>query len=130
VPESLAGVIAVGTTLDQPKYSASLRMRYFGPRNLDQSGIPKSPPSMLFNGQFTAKMSKGARLSVDVFNIFNSDVPDVTYYYGSWLPQDAANPAYAKDPTINPTLGGGGVTDYHFHPAERRIVRLTLSTRL
>ncbi len=130
VPESLAGVIAAGVTLDRPRYAAALRMRYFGPRNLDQSGIPTSPPSMLFNGQFTAKMPRGARLSVDVFNIFNSDVPDVTYYYGSWLPQDATNPAYAKDPAINPTLGGGGVNDYHFHPAERRIVRLTLSTGL
>jgi hypothetical protein len=130
VPESLNGVVALGATVDEPKYSASLRMRYFGPRNLDQTGIPKSPPSTTFSGQFTAKMPHGARFSVDVFNIFNVDVPDVTYYYGSWLPQDAANPAYARDPTINPALGGGGVNDYHFHPAERRIIRATLSTRI
>jgi hypothetical protein len=130
VPESLAGVVALGATVDEPKYAASLRMRYFGPRNLDQSGIPKSPPSTIFNAQFTAKMAKGSRLNLDLFNIFNVDVPDVTYYYGSWLPQDQANPAYASNPTINPALGGGGVNDYHFHPAERRIVRLTLSTRL
>ncbi|MBD5633551.1 MAG: TonB-dependent receptor [Candidatus Eremiobacteraeota bacterium] len=130
VPESLAGVVALGATVDEPNYAASLRMRYFGPRNLDQSGIAKSPPSTTFNGQFTLKMAKRSRFSVDVFNIFNVDVPDVTYYYASWLPQDAANPAYARNATINPALGGSGVNDYHFHPSERRIIRATLSTAL
>jgi hypothetical protein len=26
---------------------------------------------------------------------------------------------------VNPLLGGTGVNDYHFHPSESRIVRLT-----
>jgi hypothetical protein len=47
--------------------------------------------------------------------------------YGSWVPQDAKVPAYANNPTINPLLGGSGVQDYHFHPSEGRIVRLTYS---
>ncbi len=116
----------------------------------------RSPSSTLFNGQFTYKANATSRIALDIFNIFNVDVPDVTYYYGSWLPQDAADPGYANDPAVNPLLGGavssiggqgrhpgstgngvsnlstngGGVPDYHFHPAARRVVRLTFSTPL
>lgn len=42
--------------------------------------------------------------------------------------QDAANPTLANDPTINPARGGVGVNDDHFHPAQKRTVRVTLST--
>jgi hypothetical protein len=28
---------------------------------------------------------------------------------------------------LNPLLGGSGLNDYHFHPTQSRIVRLTLS---
>ena len=31
----------------------------------------------------------------------------------------------ANDPAVNPTLGGGGVNDYHFHSTLSRIFRLT-----
>ena len=66
----------------------------------------------------------------DIFNIFNAQTDDVEYYYQSWLPQDASNPAFARNAAINPTLGGGGVSDYHFHPGEKRTVRLTLITHI
>jgi len=119
VPESLAAVISTGATVDTPHYAASLRMRYFGPRQLDTAGDASSPPSMTFNTQLTAKM-----------NPLNNKTADVTYYYGSWLKSDAANPALANDPTVNPALGGTGVNDYHFHPSQARTVRLTLTTGL
>jgi hypothetical protein len=41
----------------------------------------------------------------DVFNIFNAQTDDVEYYFPSWLPQDAANAAFARNPAINPALG-------------------------
>ena len=130
VPESLNGVVALGATVDKPSYAASLRMRYFGPRTLDTQGTALSPPSTLWNTQFTAKFNKGRHLSLDIFNIFNADVPDVTYYYNSWLPYDARNPANLTNPAINPTLGANidgspgfkgsaGVPDFVFHPAEK-----------
>ena len=130
VPESLAAVVSTGATVDEPHYGASLRMRYFGPRVLDTQGDATSPPSMVFNAQVTAKLRARTSLTFDMFNILNAAVPDVTYYYGSWLKSDAANPALANDPTVNPALGGGGVNDYHFHPSQARTVRLTLSTGL
>ncbi len=130
VPESLAAVISAGATIDEPHYAASLRVRYFGPRDLIEDGSAHSPPSTILNGQFTAKFRAGLRLRLDVLNILNAQAADVTYYYGSWLPQDAANRTYALDPSINPALGGVGVSDYHFHPSESRTLRLTLTTKL
>jgi hypothetical protein len=130
VPESLNSVVSLGATVDTKRYSASLRMRYFGPRTLDTQGDAKSPSSTIFNAQYTAKFQHGRRLSFDVFNIFDVNVADVTYYYGSWLPQDAASPANLTNPNTNPLVGGGGVNDYHFHPSVKRTARLTYALPL
>jgi len=135
VPESLSGVVALGSTIDTSNYSTSLRMRYFGPRTLDTQGDAKSPPSTIFNFQYTAKLKKGQKLSFDMFNLFNANVPDVTYYYNSWLPYDARNPANATNPNVNPALGANidgnaGIADYHFHPATKRVARLTYGLKL
>jgi TonB dependent receptor/TonB-dependent Receptor Plug Domain len=130
VPESLNGVVSLGATADTKTCSAALRMRYFGPRTLDTQGDAKSPSSTLWNAQYTAKLSRNRRLSIDFFNIFNANVPDVTYYYNSWLPFDAKTPSNVSNPAINPALGGGGVNDYHLHPAERRAARLTYALLL
>jgi hypothetical protein len=125
VPESLNVVTAAGITWDRPQFGASLRLRYFGPRVLDQAGTAVSSPTSLVNLQLVWKGRAGARLLFDIFNLLNAQADDVTYYYGSWLARDAANPVYAGDPAINPALGGGGVNDYHFHPTSSRTVRLT-----
>jgi outer membrane receptor for Fe3+-dicitrate len=135
VPESLNSVVALGATVDEPRYAASLRMRYFGPRTLDTQGNAKSPPSTIWSTQFTWKIHRNERLTFDMFNIFNADVPDVTYYYNSWLPYDAKNPTNANNPAINPALGANidgnaGVPDFHFHPAEKRAVRLTYGVKV
>ena len=130
VPESLNAVISAGITVDKPHYAASLRVRYFGPRQLDTAGDAVSPETTTLNSQLTAKMGQGTRISLDIFNILNFAGPDVTYYYNSWTPYDAANPALARDPSVNPALGGAGVNDYHFHPTEKRTVRLTVGTQL
>ncbi len=125
VPQSINVVTSAGITVDRPDYAASLRLRYFGPRVLDQGGDTVSAASVTFNAQGTWKTHHGYDLVGDIFNIFNAQTDDVEYYYQSWLPQDAANPAFARNPAINPTLGGADVNDYHFHPGEKRTVRLT-----
>lgn len=125
VPESLNVVSAAGATWDRPKFAGTLRYEYFGPRVLDQTGDAVSSPTGVVNTQLTFKRPGGAHWNLDVLNLFNAHGDDVEYYYGSWVPQDAKNPAYANNPTINPLLGGTGVQDYTFHPSEGRIVRLT-----
>ena len=130
VPESINVVTAAGVTVDKSDYAASVRLRYFGPRILDQAGDAVSAASVTYNAQGTWKTQRGYDLVGDIFNIFNAQTDDVEYYYQSWLPQDASNPAFARNAAINPTLGGGGVSDYHFHPGEKRTVRLTLITHI
>jgi TonB dependent receptor/TonB-dependent Receptor Plug Domain len=140
VPESLNTVIAAGATIDEPHYVASLRLRYFGPRVLDTQGDAFSTPSLLLSGGITLKLPHGLSWSLSAFNLLNADANDVEYYYASWLPQDAALPANANNPAINPIYGsrapgfasvnGQGINDYHFHPSEKRSLRLALTKRL
>jgi outer membrane receptor for Fe3+-dicitrate len=128
VPESLNVVSAAGATWEKPRVAYTLRYEYFGPRTLNQTGTAVSSPTGIVNAQISYKWTKpsGTRLNLDILNVLNARADDVEYYYGSWVAQDAKNPAYANNPTINPLLGGTGVQDYTFHPAEGRIVRLTL----
>ena len=125
VPESLNVVSAAGATWDRAASAYTLRYEYFGPRTLDQSGTAVSSPTGIVNAQISLKRPNARRLNLDILNLLNAKSDDVEYYYGSWVQQDARNPAYANNPTINPLLGGSGVQDYTFHPTEGRIVRLT-----
>ncbi|MGA2396084.1 MAG: TonB-dependent receptor plug domain-containing protein [Candidatus Lustribacter sp.] len=125
VPESLNVVTAAGATWDQRTSAFTLRYEYFGPRTLNQSGSAISAPTGIVNAQISLKRPNNHRLNLDILNLLNAQGDDVEYYYGSWAAQDAKNPAYANNPTINPLLGGSGVQDYTFHPAQGRIVRLT-----
>ncbi|MBV8149440.1 MAG: TonB-dependent receptor, partial [Candidatus Eremiobacteraeota bacterium] len=129
VPESINAVTAIGATVDRPNYSAAVRMRYFGPRVLDQSGSAVSSAAVTYDAQYTWKTHRGFDLVGDLFNIFNAQSDDVEYYYNSWLPQDANNPAFARNVAINPALGGAGIADYHFHPSQKRSFRLTYVVR-
>jgi hypothetical protein len=135
VPESLNVVTSAGLSIDRPHYGASLDLRYFGPRVLDQAGDAVSAPSSLLNFQYVAKFAHGTKLKLNVFNLLNSVSDDVEYFHQSWLRSDAANPATAA---LNPaypdacqTNGSGcGVSDYHFHPSDSRQVRATYSVAL
>jgi hypothetical protein len=127
VPESLNEVIAAGVTIDKPHYAASIRVRYFGPRVLDTQGDAVSAPSTVLNGQVTLKLSPHYWFEVEALNVTNAQVDDVEYYYASWLPQDAGNRSYAGNPQVNPLLGGHGVNDYVFHPAELRTIRVWIA---
>jgi hypothetical protein len=59
-----------------------------------------------------------------VLNLLDSRRDDITYAYGSCLRQEVGvNPAC-------PVAGGGaGVFDQHFHPVERRQLRISLVGR-
>jgi hypothetical protein len=132
VPESLNVVSTAGISTDRPTFGASIDYRYFGPRVLDQAGDAVSAPSSLLDFQYIAKLRSGSQIKLDLFNVFNATSDDVEYYYQSWLPYDAANPANAD---LNPaypnacqTNGNGcGVNDYHFHPSDSFQARITFA---
>jgi hypothetical protein len=102
------GQLAV-TVDDGGPYSASLKLRYFGPRPLIEDNCVRSSSSMTLNGRLGWKIRKDLRLELEAFNITNRHDSAIDYYYASQLKGEAAP-----------------VSDIHFHPIESRSVRATL----
>jgi hypothetical protein len=102
------GQLAV-TVDDGGPYSASLKLRYFGPRPLIEDNSVRSNASMTLNGRLGWKIRKDLRLELEAFNLTNRHDSAIDYYYASQLKGEAAP-----------------VSDIHFHPIESRSVRATL----
>lgn len=111
IPGSVETVASAGVTWDGAQsVFGSLRWRYFGPRPLIEDNSVRSQASSLVNAQIGYRVTKNARLVVDVFNVLNSTVPDIDYYYTSRLPGEPLN----------------GVNDVHTHPMQPRVARVGL----
>ena len=93
-------------------WSAALRLRYFGPRPLLENGSVQSQASWIGNLRVGYKLTPRTRLSLDVYNLLNSQTNDMAYWYASQL-RGEARP----------------VSDLHVHPAEPRTLRLTWAYR-
>jgi len=90
-------------------WSGGLRLRYFGPRPLIEDDSQRSESSKLVNARLGYAINKQVKLDVEVLNLFNRKVDDITYFYASRLQGEPA----------------AGVGDRHFHPAEPRSLRLS-----
>ena len=111
IPGALEGIVALGATYERERgIAGALRLRYFGPRPLIEDNSARSDSSALVNGRVGYKFKNGLRLNVDVYNLFNSAVSDIDYFYTSRLPGEAVD----------------GVDDIHFHPSEKRSLRVGL----
>ncbi len=112
VPGSVQRVAALGITFnDLGPWFGQLQLRYFGPRPLIEDNSVRSDGTTLAYARIGYQLSPNARLSLDVFNLFDAEVSDIDYYYASRLPDEPAE----------------GVLDIHTHPAEPRTARVTLS---
>jgi outer membrane receptor protein involved in Fe transport len=110
VPEAVALVVSSGVTARLPKrFSASLRLRYFGPRDLTSDGLYRSNPTALLNAEVGYQINKPWRVSVQFLNLLNRRDHDIDYAYTS-----------QKTPTAAPAF-----TDV-FHPVEPFQVRFGL----
>ena len=130
VPGSVRDILTFGVAADRPSVFGSVRLRYFGPRPLVEDGSVFSRPTTTVNLQAGVKPSAHMRLGIDVFNLLGAKASDVDYYYNSSLPND---PAYTKPGYAGPcpvAQCAAGVADVHFHPIERRLLRLTLTKQL
>ncbi len=108
IPEALQATAQAGITLQNlGPWTASIFGRYFGPRDLIEDGSIKSNSTTVFNLQATYQVNPKTRIRFDVFNLFNANANDITYYYASRLPGEPAE----------------GVNDYNSHPMESRTVR-------
>jgi hydrogenase/urease accessory protein HupE len=113
VPEAVGAVISSGITLfDEKGFSASLRLRYFGPRDLTSDGIYRSDATMLLNAEAGYQINKTWRISFGFLNLLDSRDHDIDYAYTSRI-----------TPTATPAF-----TDV-FHPVEPFQVRVGMTAR-
>ncbi len=114
VPGAIETALSAGVTIHGlGRWSASLYVRYFGPRPLIEDDSVRSTASTIFNAQVSFRIAAWARLTADVFNLFDAQVDDIAYYYRSRL--NGVSPPEPLD----------GLEDVHFHPAESRALRVT-----
>ena len=84
VPEAVGAVISGGVTLaDERGFSASLRARYFGPRDLTSDGIYRSQATLLMNAEAGYQINKHWRVFAEFLNLFDSRDHDIDYAYTS-----------------------------------------------
>ncbi len=104
MPEAVRWVVSAGATLQDLKgFSASLRLRYFGPRPLTSDAIYTSPSTALVNLGANYKFNKNWSLVGEVLNVFNRRDHDVDYAYVSQITPAAGLGLPATPPT---TLAG------------------------
>ena len=104
VPEAVRWVVSAGATLHEYQgFSASLRLRYFGPRDLTSDGLYTSPPTCLVNLGARYEFNKHWSVLGEVLNLLNRRDHDVDYAYVSQITPAAGLGLPATPPT---TLAG------------------------
>ena len=92
VPEAVGLVMASGITLhDYEGFSSSLRLRYFGPRDLTSDGIFRSSQTVMLNGELSYQTKKKWRVSAEFLNMLNRNDSDIDYAYESRITPTAAS---------------------------------------
>jgi outer membrane receptor protein involved in Fe transport len=113
IPNSVDRTASLGLIVNNLKsFSGGLRVRYLGAAPLIEDNSMRSESTLLLNAQAQYQFNPAWSLSVEVLNLLDSADHDITYFYESQLPGEAAP-----------------VEDLHFHPAEPRSVRVTLQAR-
>jgi hydrogenase/urease accessory protein HupE len=113
IPGSIENAIAAGISLhDLGPLSASLRLRYFGPRPLIEDDSERSGSTSLLSARVGYRMDDTWSLDAEVLNLFDRDESDIEYFYESQI-SPSALPAQ----------------EIHFHPVESISARVALSAR-
>ena len=112
IPGAIEGVFSAGAALhDLGRWSASLRVRWFGPRPLIEDNSVRSRASTLMNADLARAFGHRWSIQASVFNLFDAKVADIDYFYPSRLPGEPL----------------AGVDDVHTHPSAPRTLRVSLS---
>ena len=113
IPNSVKNTASMGVIVDDNNgWSGGLRVRYLGKAPLIETGEVFSQSTLLMNAQMAYTVTPNVSLALEVLNLLDSDDRDITYFYESQLPGEAAP-----------------VEDIHFHPVEPRSVRVSLTAR-
>jgi outer membrane receptor protein involved in Fe transport len=111
IPNSVDKVASVAVSVkDLGPWSASLQWRYLGSGPLVEDNSVRAPSALTTNLRVGYRVDAQTTLTLDVFNLGNRRVNDISYFYDSRLPGEAA-----------------AVADRHLHPAEPRTLRLSLA---
>ncbi len=110
IPGAVEGVVSVALAVDNigPWFGA-LQLRYFGPRPLIEDNSVRSKPTATLNGRIGYKISPNAKFELEGYNLTNRKASAIDYLYESQLRSEVAP-----------------VADIHFHPIEKRSLRVTL----
>ena len=116
VPGAPTMIAAAGFTIgdDNKGWFGGARLRFFGPRPLDEQRSLSSKATTLVNGRVGYAFDNGMKLQLDALNLLNVKAEQIAYAYESRLSTEPA---------------GSSTYDRHLHPVEPRAVRLTLSGR-
>jgi hypothetical protein len=114
IPGAVESVVSMGLTIHRDSgWFGGARLRYFGPAPLIEDDSVRSAATFLVNADVGYRFSNRVEVVATVFNLFDAEDNDITYFYESQLPGEAAS-----------------VEDIHFHPVEPRTLRVTASYRL
>ena len=82
VPEAVRVVISSGVTLhDWRGLSSSVRLRYFGPRDLTSDGLFESSRTVLLNGEVSYAIRKRWHVTAEFLNMLDRKDADIDYAY-------------------------------------------------
>ena len=110
IPNSINTTVKAGATaFIMPNWYAGLRLRYFGPQPLTESGQPESQDTKILNFRTAYQWNK-ITFALDVLNVLDAEDPDISYFYASRLRNEQQ-----------------AVDDVHFHPVLPRTARLSVS---
>lgn len=111
IPGAVENVASVGVAIDHPSgWFGGARFRHFGSAPLIEDDHVRSGATTLVNLEAGYRFWQRYKVSAAVYNVFDSEDNDITYFYESQL-------ANETEP----------VEDIHFHPVEPRTFRVTVS---
>jgi outer membrane receptor protein involved in Fe transport len=114
IDNAVERVVAAGVTYTDGPLTASLRLRYMGPRALDTLNSVRSRATTLLNFGARYAVNKHLTLGLDVFNLTGRKGNDIEYFYASCSAGEVARGDC-----------GSGIDGKHIHPMEPRSARVS-----
>ena len=112
IPGALDRVIGGALTVTPARrVFGSVRLRHFGPRPLIEDNSVQSAATTILNGEIGVRINERFNVVLEAFNLLDSDVSDIDYFYTSRLPGEPSD----------------GVEGIHFHPSIPRTARVMLN---
>ena len=113
IPDAHDLVAAAGLTYHVPNgWTTSLRVRHFSDAALTEDESVKKSSSTLIHFGVSYEQDSW-ELGLDVFNLLDREDEDIAYWFESRLPSEAV-----------------AVEDIHFHPSNKRAIRVLLKYKL